>query len=699
MMRWLRYALLIGALLDSVSYAEASAHDIGARGTTILGWQTEEIARVVSFTPYGSPGEVQEIEGQRCLSGYQFYFDVLDNFAFDTDEAVELVIRFDLAGSARTFRLEYDKNGAAAAPLSIDLPAAGKNRFHVERVRLQRARFAGRGEFGTDFRIAAFSPGTDVARSVKPRTTICDIRVERSFATPREQGHGWLDLTIRDEHGKPTPARMTMLDASGRMPLPGAEALEIKDFSERSRLMLLPAGTVNWPAGERYAYYVDGNYGSRLPAGEYTLVATKGIEYRYGRRRFRIEDGKTLDLSVDLKRWVDMPARGWTAGDVHMHLARRDDAENHSLWLQAQAEDLHITNSLQMGNVAATYFPQAFWGATGIYGKDNYFLVAGQEDPRTAIRGHTVHLALAAPVRNPARYLSYHEVFEQVAAQGGVSGYAHLDRLGVAAGMALDVPFGNVKFIEVLQRGEFHTDLWFDFLNLGFKIAPASGSDVPYGARIGDVRSYVKTRNTNAPELWFDGLGRGATFATNGPIIEFGLNGAGMGDEVRLAQGQTMELSVKVSINPDIDVLERVELIEQGKVVREATAAGGSETLQFTHSLPASHGTWFVVRAFGKRQVQGAGSVAAVSAPIYVSVDGQKTWQRNRVATIAAKMQSELDAFAASTLASSGRLDEWFETEVPWTATWSQQHAALQTRLVQAKAKFDQLVEMAGTAP
>ena len=688
-------AMVVAALALFAQPLRVNAVEIDARGSQVLGWQTQAIARVVSFTPYGPAGVVTEVAGRKCVSGYQFHFDVLDNLGFDIDEPVELAVMFDLQTSARQFRIDYDGNGGAPATRTIDLPANGAERFHVERIQLPRARFAGRLDFATDFRIAAHAAGADRPGSIKPATTICDVSVARTFATPQASGFGWLNLDTLDERGQRTPVRMSIVDASGRMPLPESSALEVKDFSNRSRTVLLPGGTVNWPLPNRWAYYVDGRYRMRLPSGAYTLVATKGIEYRYVRKQFKVVDDATTDLSVQLERWTDMPARGWHSGDVHTHFPRRDQSENRELWLQAGAEDLHVANTLRMGNIAATYFPQSFWGEGGRYGKDGYFLVAGQEDPRTAVRGHTVHLDLAGAVRNTDRYLSYHEVFAGVHRQGGISGYAHLDRLGARVGMALDVPFGNVKFIEVLQRGEFTTDVWFEFLNLGYKIAPAAGSDAPYGARIGDVRSFVKSQARAGPQDWFAGLARGATFATNGPIIELELNGVGVGEEVACAPGTPLRLNARVSINPDIDSLDRVELIEQGKVVKQVKADGNATRLDLSHAVTAKAGTWFVVQAFGRTQKQGVGSVAAISAPIYVSVGGGRTWKRGQVAALAQQMKSEIDDLAHRTLEASGRLDEWFETEGPWTRNWRSEQRQLQQHMALAKSRYDELIEAA----
>lgn len=689
----------MGAIRAIVAFAVCAlplashSAEIDARGSQVLGWQTQDIARVVSFTPFGHAGVVTDVAGRKCLKGYQFHFDVLNNLAFDIDETVELQATFDLQTSVRQLRIDYDSSDGAPTMQTIDLPAPGADRFHVERIRLPRARFAGRLDFDTDFRIVAVAPGSDRLGSIKPNTTLCDLAIVRTFATPQATQFGWLNLDVLDEHGKPTAARMAVVDASGRVQLPESTAIEVKDFSNRTRSVLLPMGTVNWPSTNRWASYIDGRYRARLPTGAYTLLVTKGFEYRYATRQVQVARDATAALTVKLDRWIDMPARGWRSGDVHTHFPRRDAAENRDLLLQASAEDLHVTNSLRMGNIATTAFPQSFWGKSGRYGSAGYVLVAGQEDPRTSIRGHTVHLNLAGAVRHPQKYLSYHAVFADVAEQGGVSGYAHLDRLGARTGMALDVPFGNVKFIEVLQRGELTTDVWFEFLNLGYRLAPAAGSDAPWGARIGDVRSYVKLQQRDDPQSWFDGLARGATFATNGPMLEFELNGSGMGEEVAAAAGASLRVQARVSINPDIDKLDRLELVEQGTVVKEIRAQPDATVIDLTYTAPSKASTWFVLRAYGKTQKQGVGSVAAVSAPIYVSVEGGRTWKKDQVAALVGKMKGEIDRLAASTLAASSPLDEWFETEDPWTRNWTDELRQLQQHGALAKRRYDELME------
>ena len=52
-----------------------------------------------------------------------------------------------------------------------------------------------------------------------------------------------------------------------------------------------------------------------------------------------------------------------------------------------------------------------------------------------------------------------------------MTGYAYLGELfNGRRGRALDVPFGLIDFIEVLQGGRLNTEIWYTFLNLGYRV-------------------------------------------------------------------------------------------------------------------------------------------------------------------------------------------------------------------------------------
>lgn len=705
------FAPMLGLVLS----ATVSAHDLPSRPSTILDWQTPQFDAVVTtYLPnylgvnfIGGGGKVVDFEGKRCLQGNHFAFAVNNDYAYNIDEDVTLAIEFGRPTNqqSKTYVVVYDKNGGGDGVVSAEIPSKA-----TQTIQLARARFADRGDLSTDFVIAGGAMSWQGV--VTQPITICDLRLIRQAnpsavgsgshaavrADPASQALGKLKLRIVDENGDNTAVRLGIYYQSNRLVLPSGDAVAIRKFDQFSKVFLLPE-RAPWPMSNHYFYYAQGEYHVSLPAGRYTLVASKGLEYRFVNRLITVEANQASDFVINLQRWRDLRQNGWYSGDVHVHSVRSDahfdnDRDNKALSAQSQAADLQVANILQMGNIAVTVFDQSAWGTSGRHQSPGTILVSGQEDPRTDLRGHTSHLNIKAPVRFPERYLLYHEVFEQVAQQGGISGYAHVlgPGGGVIEGLAMDVPAGLVSFVEILQQ-EFHsTEIWFEFLNLGFRLAPAAGSDYPFGRDYpGDVRNYVHVDGEFTVDAWFENLAAGRTYVSNGPFLWFQLNDKGMGEEAKLSSGESINIDVTALLNPDIDSLARIELIEQGAVVAVATPEFESDGHQLTlnYTSKAQQGTWFVVNAYGKGH-QPLKPLVATSAPIYVSVDGDKFWRKDSVEEIVHRLQSRLLALRnRDELQWEG---DFFRTEKIWHQQWPTQKKLLNQRIDWAVETLDQLI-------
>jgi hypothetical protein len=693
---------LAAAVVVPLYSAMASAHGVGANGLKALSWHSETISRVVSsdyswnnlgVTAISASGALVEVDGDACLRGQQFNLDVSNEYGFDLDEEVTLSVEIDLDTSGPDLSVAYDRSGGPGFEHE-SLVGTGRKRVTFT---LPRARFADRGDHSTDIMLAGQAGRASYSfdpRQAGTSVTICDITLVRSFKTKMPETNGWLELDIVDETGAPAAIRAGLYDSSGRAALPSDDAVAIKKFSQRIRTLLLTGGA-GWPSDNRFVNYISGRYRVSLPPGRYRLLGIHGIEYRAVDETIVVPAGSKTAKTIRLQRFANLPAGGWYSGDVHIHLARRDARDGRNALAQVSAEDLHVGNLLEMGNLASSHFPQAGWGKdAGRLGKRNHTVVSGQEDPRTSFLGHTIHLNLDAPVRFPDTYLLYHRVFEAVSRQGGVSGFAHVGfgRSETRVGMAMNVPLGHVKFAEVAQGGMVGTDLWFDFLNLGYRIAPAAGTDYPYLSHPGAMRSYVHLPDGYSTDAWFDGLAAGRTFVTNGPLLEFSINGAGPGEQVDLGGGGALESRGTVRLNPDLGELDRVELIVQGEVVATVEAEPGANEVKLDHRLVPASSTWLVLRGVGHRR-HDDGALVSITAPVYVAVDGEtRTWKRSAVPNIVEGIQNELDRLQSLRLEGASDV-EWFETGPAWKVTWSDQIAALAEHIATAKAKLAALAK------
>lgn len=687
--------LVSGAAGPAGEGAPSPVHS-DARFVVELEWPRENIARTLGVARSelgmygrGNPFQTRDIGDRTCVVGPLFALDIDDGFAFDIDEPVDLVVTYapELTGS---FSVGFNDNGGDGIGESATVePESGSGSgptLATARVTLERARFAAHGIRDTDLAIGG-----------PEGIALCDIEVVRSHATPEPAGYGTLRLAVEDAaSGRQVPARFGLYDETGRAPLPSERSVLVHRFADEVRLLWVNPRTW-WPSEHRLAFYVDGEYEARLPVGSYELVATRGPEYRGYQRTVEVRADQATELTVSLERYANLPADGWYSGDSHVHIAR-DHTEDDAVWAQIAAEDIHVANLLEMGNIAVTHFKQPAWGEAGQYVREGHALVSGQEDPRTVQRGHTIHHNLRRPIRpDPESYFLYHRVFEESRAQGGISGYAHMGQLfNGERGLALDVPFDLVDFIEVLQGGRLYDDIWYSFLNLGFNVRPIAGADYPYfGPTLPGVeRTYVKLDGPFAPNEWYNAYRSGHTYVSNGPFLEFRVNGREMGSELRVGRGESLEIVADASLNPDIDRLNRLELVVHGEVVATATqASGDGDRLRLATQIEADESLWVAVRAFGDRDGERDMTVAH-SAPVFVVVEDEPWWKLEVVPELVARHRAKLQELLTEPIRPAGDLEYW-ETTRLLEEEWEQQRLRLEPRVQEADARYQTLLDRA----
>ena len=673
------------------------AHGRDARYIEEVSWKKERIARVVAAnrSELGLSGSKRKIEtktiaGRSCLVGSLLAFDVDDGYAFDIDEPIEITVTYAPELSTAPFAVAWDKNAGDGYGVSTDVKPEPGEALRSVTLRLDRARLAGQGVLKTDVAIAARNQGV---------LALCDVAIARSGTTRPPAAGGRLHLTVKDaKTGQPVAARVGLYDVTGRTPLPSDSAAFVHRFADEARLHWLNRRTF-WASENRQAFYVSGDYQASVPAGLYDLVVTRGPEYRLVQQKVEVKPDAPADVTVTLERYADLPSGGWYSADSHIHLMRDQPADT-NIWTQLSAEDVHLGNLLEMGNIEGTYYKQPAWDRAGWFMRDGYAMVPGQEDPRTGMRGHTIHWNLKQHVHfEKEAFFQYDRVFERTRSQGALTGYAHLGELfNGRRGLALDVPFGLVDFIEVLQGGRLNTEIWYSFLNLGYKVLPVAGADYPYfGPTLPGVeRTYARVDGAFTPQSWYDGFRRGHAYVTNGPLLQFTINGRTMGEEVRVKRGAPLEIAAEAQLNPDVDRLDRLELVMLGEVETQIAAAG-KDKARLQKTLTAERSMWVAVRAYGNHQEPQFTTVAH-SAPIYVVVDDQPTWKADALASLVQYQRAQLNELLTVPIDPSSDLEAW-ETGETLADQWPKQLPLLAPRIREADAKYQQLLERARKLP
>ncbi len=680
------------------------AHNTQKQPSDILHWHAPEIATVSNrnfdfhsgnlLVSWRAPGQVKKIDGKDCLVGGYFFFDVRDDFALDIDETVRVEVEVDTRVTDG-FHFSYDH---AVNPVvrAIAVTPDSAQPMKTVSFEIDRARFANRKYEYTDIAIGALGATEPQDRTKNGEVAICGFRLFREAKVPKPEVptvKGKLTLSVSDVDGTESSARIGLFREDGSSPLPDESALLLTPFENSVRQWSLLSTPRGWPSAGRYVSFVKGSYQADLDPGTYTLVISKGPEYRLTTATIEILPGQTTRQAIRLKRWTNMPSKGWYSADGHIHIARPTQDMNEDVLAYMSAEDLHLSNLLQV-STPATYasYPQYAFGKDGHYDVGNYALASGQESPRSSHRGHTIGLNAPKYVWNNEGYFVYDRVGREISELGGMFGYAHvaIDAFNVRYGLATDVPLGNVSFLEILQLSQLDTGHFYNLLNLGYRLLPSAGSDFPFIETFGADRMYAQIGATKfSPHSWFDAYRKGRSFVTSGPIIDFTVDGDGKQSEYAVARGAPLRVKANASVNPDFDLLDRIELVVAGEVVASAKAKGGTSALAIDHTLTPDHSTWAAVRTFG------TDGTVAHTAPFYIIVDGERrTWQRDQVTRIANTYIAILDEFRAS---APNPDEDWerAETEGVSGSAWDRDKTALDKSIAEARSRYLDLIKAA----
>lgn len=409
------------------------------------------------------------------------------------------------------------------------------------------------------------------------------------------------------------------------------------DNKDRSYVYELLPSIPHWK--EPVMYQTSGDFTIEIPPGIWQINLEHGNEYIPVKEEFMVpKNVKEVTKTFVLKRWADMPKLGWYSGDVHVHHPTTKPMFKEYLLAYAKAEDLHLLNVLEQGNDHEIKGArQAGFGKAFRVYKNNIWLVSGQEDP-SSIFGHVVGLNIDQLVRDTATYNYYELVFKKLHLQpGAIVGYAHFSWNGcdLPRGFPWLITTGEIDYVELLQFSKINTLDYYDYLNLGFRITAAAGSDFPWGSTIGEVRTFVYTGKEFSADTWFKGLKAGHTFVTNGPVLFFEADHNLPGSELIKTKGAVTELSVKAASNPGIGNITRVAIYNNDGLVAEKLNTGKLDSLSIDLSHTLDKSQWLAAVVYCDN-----GAVAHTT-PIYFIVDGRPTWDKKKAPAI---IQKQLEA-------------------------------------------------------
>jgi hypothetical protein len=455
-----------------------------------------------------------------------------------------------------------------------------------------------------------------------------------------DRGKNWVHVTVLDdETGKPVPCRVHFRSPEGVPYQPYGHHNHVNSNLDTFHFDI--GGDLR--LGQTTYAYIDGACQGWLPRGEVIVDVARGFEYEPLRTRVRVEPGQR-ELTLRLKRWTDMNAQGWYSGDSHVHFLSAQGSHTES-----QGEDLNVVNLLQSQWGSLFTNTEEFTGGASVHQQGSNIVYVSQEN-RQHFLGHLILWGLKEPVMpwcsdgpgeaEPGGSLdvTMSDWADQTHAQGGHVIIPHLPNPnGEPAAL---IATGRADGVEMLRQGEFNHLEYYRYLNCGYRLPLVGGtdkmsSDVPIGlyrtyARVGDQQEFTY-------RAWCDTVKQGRTFLSGGPLIGITVDGADIGDTMRLSAAGTVEVHAWAeSILP----IHTLQIVQEGRVVAQADAAAtgaGRRRLELREKVKVDGHSWLAARVGGPGYGQvdhhdgWQRGIFAHTSPVYVAVGGD-WWMFDRAA-------------------------------------------------------------------
>lgn len=482
-------------------------------------------------------------------------------------------------------------------------------------------------------RVSATQSGT-VAIADKGRPILeerwRDLRTGRAKARSVrvvDNGRNWVRTTIVDDRtGRPLPCRVHFSSPEGVPFQPYGHPHHVNgDLSSWH----IDVGADVRLGRTTYAY-VDGACEGWLPRGKVHAQVSRGFEYAPINELITIDDD-TRELTVRIKQVHDPARDGWYSGDSHVHFVSSFGGLR-----EAAAEGVSVVNLLlsQWGSLYTN--TEEFLGRPVTSDDGRTILYAAQEN-RQHFLGHLSLLGLKESVLpwctdGPAEAemgggleTTLSDWADRCHAQGGTVVVPHFPGpLGEAATL---IATGRADAVEFLEHQERAFPEYYRYLNAGFRVPVAGGTDkMSNDVPIGLSRSYVRLREGEGLtfEAWCAALRAGRSYMSSGPLLEFHVDDAGIGDTVRLPDhGGTVTVQARArSIFP----MFRMELVHCGRVIASSENPVGARELHFTESVWVDSPGWLCLRVGGggpdhltRHRDEWQRAIMAHTSPIYLA--------------------------------------------------------------------------------
>ncbi len=458
-----------------------------------------------------------------------------------------------------------------------------------------------------------------------------------------------ISIRIVDESGNTTPARVWI------------------DVDNQRFFEPIAPQTATVYANDQ-SFSCDGEFTMEVPAGNAVVHVEKGKEYTPVDLAIALKAGETIENTIQLKRWIDLPSEGWYSADLHVHLGQDDPRILQQLaladdvhlmpaftyWLRGEEESWHAAwpdetytapividdrhiitrNNIEIERIDSNAAHGLTIGATFLYNLDRPVTTKqfGENFPTDAA------LCRIAQTHSPGVVFDSDKPSWAETVIGAALGvlntiqvcHNHYHRWSTLhGGWGMIGPLSAGESNTAVGDGLFHrtNSLYYRFLNCGFRLGVSGGSaigvmEVPAGYN----RVYARIEGSLTAEKMWASIKAGRSFATSGPMLTLDADGQGPGAMISRTSSDTYPIQLTATLR-SIETLESLQLVHNGLVVASLSLLDQKpapilrQTL--TYELYPKRSGWIAARAF-YRAPDGLLRQAHTS-PVYLSVDEKPT--------------------------------------------------------------------------
>lgn len=464
-----------------------------------------------------------------------------------------------------------------------------------------------------------------------------------SVSLPATRASDLIGRVVDAETGQPIPARVYVRDAAGQHWFVTTASPEGSAIPYREQWVPMPDSVEQHTTISAHPFRID------LPPGEYRLSVERGKEYLPLHRDVVVSD-QPQQLELPLVRWVRMDERGWYSGETHVH-RRLSELPN-----VMRAEQLNVAFPVTFWTTRSDAPPDLEPSTLRSQGPSpfgrredaGYLPIRVDEDhvifPRNteyeifSVDGqrHTLGAIFILNHRTPFQQTA--PPIGPIAAAARAEGaLLDLDKHSWPWSMML-VPIAQVDLFELSNNSvwrtqfgfrhvtaplppwaEFESDgpgmltewgwlnygfeVYYALLNCGFRIAPTAGTaSGVHPVPLGYSRVYVNCGQPLDADRWLEGLRRGNSFVTTGPMLLAEVAGKSAGETLRFPDQGPRRLKTRIeSISPL--PITSIEVLVNGEVVDAITPKSqptehGAWRVTLEREIEVSDSSWVAIRGF-----------------------------------------------------------------------------------------------------